>query len=30
VAFFLRNAKAALGASTLPQATAMAKEFGLI
>ena len=30
VAFFLRNAKAALGATTLPQATAMAKEFGLI
>ena len=30
VAFFLRNAKAALGATSLPQATAMAKEFGLI
>lgn len=30
VCFFLRNAKVALGASTLPQATAMAKEFGLI
>ncbi|WP_235695871.1 autoinducer binding domain-containing protein [Agrobacterium larrymoorei] len=30
VAFFLRNAKSALGATSLPQATAMAKEFGLI
>ncbi len=30
VCFFLRNAKNALGASTLPQATALAKEFGLI
>ncbi|WP_158268995.1 LuxR C-terminal-related transcriptional regulator [Ensifer sp. NM-2] len=30
VCFFLRNAKSALGASTLPQATALAKEFGLI
>jgi LuxR family transcriptional regulator, activator of conjugal transfer of Ti plasmids len=30
VCFFLRNAKAALGASTLPQATALAKELGLI
>lgn len=30
VAFFIRNAKAALGATTLPQATAMAMEFGLI
>ncbi len=30
VAFFLRNAKRALGAATLPQATALAKEFGLI
>lgn len=30
VAFFIRNAKAALGATTLPQATAMAKELGLI
>jgi LuxR family transcriptional activator of conjugal transfer of Ti plasmids len=30
VAFFLRNAKAALGATSLPQATALAKEFGLI
>lgn len=30
VVFFLRNAKAALGATTLPQATALAKEFGLI
>lgn len=30
VAFFIRNAKAALGVSTLPQATAMAKELGLI
>lgn len=30
VVFFLRNAKAALGATSLPQATAMAKEFGLI
>lgn len=30
VAFFLRNAKTALGAITLPQATALAKEFGLI
>jgi LuxR family transcriptional activator of conjugal transfer of Ti plasmids len=30
VAFFLRNAKSALGATTLPQATAMAKELGLI
>ncbi|NSZ03143.1 autoinducer-binding protein [Agrobacterium tumefaciens] len=30
VCFFLRNAKTALGASTLPQATALAKEFGLI
>jgi len=30
VAFFLRNAKSALGATSLPQATAIAKEFGLI
>ena len=30
VAFFVRNAKAALGATTLPQATAMATKFGLI
>jgi LuxR family transcriptional activator of conjugal transfer of Ti plasmids len=30
VAFFIRNAKAALGATTLPQATAMATKFGLI
>ncbi len=30
VAFFLRNAKSALGAMSLPQATAMAKELGLI
>ncbi len=30
VAFFLRNAKAALGVSSLPQATALAKELGLI
>lgn len=30
VVFHLRNAKAALGATTLPQATALAKEFGLI
>jgi LuxR family transcriptional activator of conjugal transfer of Ti plasmids len=30
VAFFLRNAKSALGATSLPQATAMAKELGLI
>lgn len=30
VCFFLRNAKNALGASTLPQATALAKEFRLI
>lgn len=30
VVFYLRNAKAALGATTLPQATAMAKELGLI
>ncbi|MBB3458829.1 LuxR family transcriptional activator of conjugal transfer of Ti plasmids [Rhizobium sp. BK313] len=30
VAFFLRNAKAALGATTLPQATAMATKLGLI
>lgn len=30
VAFFLRNAKSALGTSTLPQATALAKELGLI
>lgn len=30
VAFFLRKAKQALGAATLPQATALAKEFGLI
>lgn len=30
VAFFLRNAKSALGATSLPQATALAKEFGLI
>jgi LuxR family transcriptional activator of conjugal transfer of Ti plasmids len=30
VTFFLRNAKAALGATTLPQATAMAKELRLI
>lgn len=30
VVFFLRNAKSALGATTLSQATAMAKEFGLI
>ncbi|KSV71162.1 hypothetical protein N182_30695 [Sinorhizobium sp. GL2] len=30
VCFFVRNAKAALGVSTLPQATAMAKELGLI
>jgi LuxR family transcriptional activator of conjugal transfer of Ti plasmids len=30
VAFFIRNAKAALGVSTLPQATAMAKELGII
>ncbi|MBX5241989.1 autoinducer binding domain-containing protein [Rhizobium sp. NLR22b] len=30
VCFFLRKAKSALGASTLPQATALAKEFGLI
>jgi LuxR family transcriptional activator of conjugal transfer of Ti plasmids len=30
VAFFIRNAKAALGVSSLPQATALAKELGLI
>lgn len=30
VVFFLRNAKTALGATTLPQATALAKEYGLI
>lgn len=30
VAFFIRNAKEALGVKSLPQATAMAKEFGLI
>jgi LuxR family transcriptional regulator, activator of conjugal transfer of Ti plasmids len=30
VAFFLRNAKATLGATSLPQATALAKELGLI
>ena len=30
VAFFIRNAKKALGVSSLPQATALAKEFGLI
>lgn len=30
VCFFIKNAKAALGVSTLPQATAMAKELGLI
>lgn len=30
VAFFIRNAKAALGVSTLPQATALGKELGLI
>lgn len=30
VAFFLRNAKSALGVTSLPQATAMAKELGLI
>jgi LuxR family transcriptional activator of conjugal transfer of Ti plasmids len=30
VAFFIRNAKAALGVTTLPQATALAKELGLI
>lgn len=30
VAFFIRNAKKALGVSSLPQATALAKELGLI
>lgn len=30
VAFFIRNAKEALGVRTLPQATALAKELGLI
>lgn len=30
IAFHLRNAKSALGATSLPQATAIAKEFGLI
>jgi LuxR family transcriptional regulator, activator of conjugal transfer of Ti plasmids len=30
VAFFLRNAKASLGAVSLPQATAIAKEHGII
>lgn len=30
VAFFIRNAKEALGVKSLPQATALAKEFGLI
>ncbi|MCW0021320.1 autoinducer binding domain-containing protein [Rhizobium sp. BT-226] len=30
VCFFIRNAKAALGVTTLPQATARAKELGLI
>ena len=30
VVFFIRNAKSALGATSLPQATAMAKELGLI
>ncbi|MDL2406149.1 autoinducer binding domain-containing protein [Rhizobium calliandrae] len=30
VAFFLRNAKAALGVTTLPQATALATKLGLI
>lgn len=30
VAFFIRNAKSALGVTSLPQATALAKELGLI
>ncbi|MFN7104206.1 MAG: hypothetical protein ACK4N1_16450 [Pseudorhizobium sp.] len=30
VAFHLQNAKAALGATTLPQATALGKELNLI